>query len=332
MGARGLSTAEATARLKAEGPNELPRQRARSIAAIAFSVVREPMFGMLLAAGAIYLLLGDKTEALLLLGFASISVVITIIQEVRSEHVLEALRDLTSPRALVIRDGERVRVPGREVVRGDLLLMAEGDRIAADALLIESSDLEVDKSLLTGESVPVRKHPSALDADNAKMPAPGGEDAHAVFAGTLVVRGQGAALVAATGPKSEIGKIGQSLGSIETSTPRLTRETRAIVRAFAIIGLICCSLAVVLFGLFRGSWLNALLAGIALGMSMLPEEFPLVLTVFMVMGAWRLSRERVLTRRAPAIETLGSVTVLCTDKTGTLTQNRMTIVELRTTG
>jgi Ca2+-transporting ATPase len=324
----GLSAGEAAARLARNGPNELPRHKAKSLLTIAFGVVREPMFAMLLAAGGIYVVLGDFTESLVLLAFASLSVVITIVQEGRSERVLAALRDLTSPRALVIRDGQPRRVAAREVVEGDLIVVAEGDRVAADAELTSSNDVRADESLLTGESVPVRKRARETRAD--ELSALGGDDTAAIFAGTLIVRGQGVAEVRATGARSRIGRIGQSLGSIESATPRLTQETRRAVRTLAIVGLACCVVAVLLFGMLRGSWLEALLAGIALGMAMLPEEFPLVLTVFMAMGAWRLSRARVLTRRAAAIETLGSATVLCTDKTGTLTENRMVISELRT--
>ena len=150
-----------------------------------------------------------------------------------------------------------------------------------------------------------------------------------MFSGSLVVRGTGLAEVTATGARSEIGKIGQALRALETEPPRLQAETRRLVRLFALVGGAVSVLAVLLYGLMRGGWLDAMLAGIALGMSMLPEELPVVLTVFMAMGAWRISRARVLTRRAAAIETLGSATVLCTDKTGTLTENRMSIVELR---
>ncbi|MCD6734421.1 MAG: cation-translocating P-type ATPase [Burkholderiaceae bacterium] len=328
----GLTPAQAAERLRIDGPNELPRPGVRSLGRIVVDVVREPMFGLLLAAGAVYLLLGDLAEALLLVAFASISVAIAVVQENRSERVLEALRDLTSPRALVIRAGQRLRIPGRDVVRGDLIVLGEGDRVAADATLLECADLMVDESLLTGESVPVRKTAATQppQAGAGAEFAPGGDDLPAVFAGTLVVRGQGVACVEATGARSRIGQIGQALGEIVSATPRLTQQTRGIVRAVAVVGLTCSVLAVLLFGWLRGSWLDALLAGIALGMSMLPEEFPLVLTVFMVMGAWRLSKARVLTRRAAAIETLGAATVLCTDKTGTLTENRMTIAELRT--
>ena len=341
---QGLSQEEARARLADEGYNELPRPERRTLPRIALEVMREPMFALLLGSGAVYLLLGDLGEALLLLGFASVSVIIAIVQASRSERVLDALRDLSSPRALVIRDGARLRIPGREVARGDWLLIGEGDRVPADALLREASDLQIDESLLTGESVPVRKlahvekvgaGETALrdagdvrDASDAQARRPGGDDLPYVFSGTLVVRGQGLAEVVATGPRSEIGKIGVSLGGIDDVPPRLTRETRRLVRVFGLFGLACCLLAVALYGMARGAWLDATLAGIALGMSMLPEEFPLVLTVFTVMGAWRISRARVLTRRAAAIETLGAATVLCTDKTGTLTENRMAIAAL----
>jgi Ca2+-transporting ATPase len=325
---RGLSEADAQTRLKTEGFNELPRPDRRTLLRIIVEVVREPMLALLLGGGVIYLVLGDLKEALILLVFATLSVLITVVQETRTERVLEALRDLTSPRALVIRDGERKRIAGREVVRGDLVVLAEGDRVPADAVLVESHDLQTDESLLTGESVPVRKiaRSQAVPSEGRR---PGGDDLPNVFSGSLIVRGTGIGEVIAIGALSEIGKIGQSLSTLETEPPRLQAQTRRLVRVFALVGGGVSVLAVLLYGLLRGGWLDALLAGIALGMSMLPEEFPVVLTVFMAMGAWRISRARVLTRRAAAIETLGSATVLCTDKTGTLTENRMSISELR---
>ena len=326
---QGLSKAEAQARLKTDGYNELPRSSRRTPLRIVLEVLREPMLALLLGGGVIYLVLGDLKEAVILLAFATMSVVITVVQEARTERVLEALRDLTSPRALVIRDGERMRIAGREVVRGDLVVLAEGDRIPADAVLVDSHDLRTDESLLTGESVPVRKVAAGEGAPRAAG-RPGGDDLPYVFSGSLVVNGTGIGEVVATGPLSEIGKIGQSLSALETEPPRLQAQTRRLVRVFAIVGAAVSVLAVLLYGTLRGGWLDAVLAGIALGMSMLPEEFPVVLTVFMAVGAWRISRARVLTRRASAIETLGSATVLCTDKTGTLTENRMTVAELRT--
>jgi Ca2+-transporting ATPase len=290
------------------------------------------MFALLIGGGIVYLLLGDRTEALLLLAFATLSVLITVVQESRSERVLEALRDLASPRALVVRDGKRVQIAGREVLCGDVIVLGEGDRVAADAKLLESLDLLVDESLLTGESVPVRKlasDPQDGPPTAEPEPVPGGEDLPCVFAGTLVVRGSGNARVSTTGGRTEMGKIGRALGSIETEQPHLQKQMQWLIRDFAIVGALAGGIVVLLFGLLRGSWLEAMLGGIALGMSLLPEEFPLVMAVFMAMGAWRISRVRVLTRRASAIETLGATTVLCTDKTGTLTENRMTVVSIR---
>ena len=323
----GVSETEAQRRLQSEGYNELPRQDRRTPLHIVLEVLREPMLALLLGGGFVYLLLGDLKESLILLAFALVSVVITVIQETRTERVLEALRDLTSPRALVIRDGTRRRIAGREVVRGDLVVLAEGDRVPADAVLSQAHDLQADESLLTGESVPVRKIAAAdIPAGRAR---PGGDDLPFVYSGAMVVRGSGLAHVVATGPRSEIGKIGQSLHALEVEPPRLQAQTARLVRLAALGGAAVSIVAVVLYGTLRGGWLDAVLAGITIGMSMLPEEFPVVLTVFMAMGAWRISKARVLTRRAASIETLGSTTVLCTDKTGTLTENRMSIAELR---
>ena len=320
----GLSAAEAASRLAADGPNALPHAKRRSVAQVILNVLREPMLALLLAGGVVYLLLGSRAEALILLAFACLSIGITAVQEARTERVLEALRDLTSPRALVVRGGQRLRIAGTDVVRGDTIVLAEGDRVPADARLLQASDLSADESLLTGEAVPVRKAVGAPDA----AARPGGEDQPLVFSGTLIVRGTALAEVTATGARSEIGKIGTSLDQLETATPHLQRQMRRLVLAFALIGGAVALLVVGLYGWMRGDWLDGVLAGIAVGMAMLPEEFPMVLAVFMAMGAWRISRARVLTRRASAIESLGAASVLCTDKTGTLTENRMTIAAL----
>ena len=322
----GLTEAEAAALLASEGPNELPSDRSRKLGEIIGGVLREPMLALLLAGGLIYLALGDLQEAILLIIFAGFSIVVTTLQEARSERALAALRDLGSPRALVIRDGRRIRIAGRDVVRGDLVVLNEGDRIPADGILLRCDGLTADESLLTGESVPVSKTATPPDAAIAR---PGGDALPYVWSGALVVRGSGIARITATGPRSEMGRIGAALHALEPEVPRLRKQTQRLVFWFGALGAAACVLAILLYGLLRGSWLDAALAGIALGMSMLPEEFPVVLTVFMAMGAMRMSRVNVLTRRAAAIETLGSATTLCTDKTGTLTENRMKIAELQ---
>jgi len=323
----GLSEKDVVERLEKDGYNELPSSKKRSIFAIAFEVVREPMFLLLLAGGILYFILGEKEEALMLLGFVFVIIGITLYQERKTERALEALRDLSSPRALVIRDGQQKRIPGREVVRGDILVIAEGDRIPADAVILSSSHLSVDESLLTGESVPVRK--LQWDMKKEKTP-PGGDDLPFVFSGTLIVGGQGIAKVLETGMQTEMGKIGKALEAVETEDTLLQKETRRFVKNMAIIGVILCTIVVIGYGLSRSavdpnSWVNGFLAGITLAMAILPEEFPVVLTVFLALGAWRLSKKNVLTRRVPAVETLGAATVLCVDKTGTLTMNQMSV-------
>ncbi len=321
----GLSEQEAAQRLKSEGYNELPSTKKRGVLSIAMEVVREPMFLLLVVSGALYLLLGDVQEALMLLGFVFVVIGITIYQEFKTERALEALRDLSSPRALVIRGGQQKRVPGREVVREDIMIVSEGDRVPADAVLLASRSVSVDESLLTGESVPVRK----VVLDGAmEMGRPGGDDLPFVYSSTLVVQGQGLARVQVTGLHSEVGKIGKSLQTLEIDHTPLQIATARLVRGVALIGLLMCAVVVAVYGLTRGDWLNGLLAGITLAMAILPEEFPVVLTIFLALGAWRLSQKRVLTRRVPAVETLGSATVLCVDKTGTLTLNQMSVSQL----
>jgi Ca2+-transporting ATPase len=323
----GLSLELAASRLGQEGANELAVPEQRSAMRIILSVLREPMVGLLLLGGAAYLLLGDRVEALILLLFAAFSLIVTVMQEVRTEHLLEKLRDLSPPRALVIREGVRLRIAGREVVRDDLLVLEPGDRIPADAVLLEVSDLQTDESLLTGEALPVAKVVLGEGSADVSSRA-GGDNQPFVYAGTLVARGNGIARVIATGPRSEMGRIGKSLVAMDVRAPRLQHETTRIVTWCAFGGAIVAVLVVVLYGLSRGSWIEAALAGIAIGMSMLPEEFPVVLTVFLAMGAWRIGKAGVLTRRSAGIETLGSATVLCTDKTGTLTENRMVVAAL----
>jgi P-type Ca2+ transporter type 2C len=335
----GLTAAQAAERLREDGPNALPGGQRRTLLSIAAETLREPMFLLLLAAGTLYLVFGDLQEGLTLFGFVVVTLGLTLYQEGKTEHAIEALRDLTSPRALVIRDGQPQRIAGRDVVRGDVLQLGEGDRVPADASVLSADSLLVDESLLTGEAVPVGKRaaqprglaPSPAQAEAAR-PRPGGDDLPSVYAGTLIVRGHALARVTGTGANSEIGRIGTALGTVENERSPLQQQTAKLVRNLALMALALSLSLVLVHGLLRGDWLQALLAGIALAMAMLPEEYPVVLTVFPALGARRLSKEGVLTRRINAIETLGATTVLCSDKTGTLTENRMTVTQLAAGG
>jgi Ca2+-transporting ATPase len=321
----GLTSEEAARRLQIDGPNALPSEGRRSILSIALEVLKEPMLLLLVAASVIYLTLGDRQEAALIVSLASATVIISVVQQTRSERVIERLAHLTDPLPIVIRDGRKQRVPSATLVRGDLLAIEEGDRVAADAVIVEGHGIEADEALLTGESIPVAKSAAPLSGIGAQDVV---ADKHKLFSGSLIVRGRGLAAVAATGQRTAIGQIGKSVSQIEREAPPLREQIRGTVIAFAVGGIGLSVLAFLLSGLARGAWLDGLLGGIALSMALLPEEFPVVLIVFLVMGAWRISRVNVLTRRAAAIETLGSATVLCTDKTGTLTENRMAIAEL----
>jgi P-type Ca2+ transporter type 2C len=325
----GLTSAEAARILAEEGPNELPSSKQRGYLRIALDVMREPMFLLLVACGAIYLMVGDLQEALMLLAFVFFVMGITLYQESKTERALEALRDLSSPRALVIRDGTQQRIAGRDVVRGDIIVLAEGDRVPADALVLECSSLSTDESLLTGESLAVRK--ISGDASSPSV-QPGGDDIPFVYSGTLVVRGTGIASVVATAQLSAIGKIGKALQTVSAEPTSLQRETGRLVKVLAVAVLGLCALLILAYGVARGAWLEGVLAGLTLAMAVMPNELPVVLTIFLALGAWRLSRTQVLARSAPVVETLGSATVICVDKTGTLTLNRMTVTALHSNG
>ena len=330
--AKGLTDAEAARLLTDVGYNELPSAKPRSALAIAFEVIKEPMFLLLVAGGLVYFLLGDLQEALILMGSVLVVMGITFYQERKTERALEALRDLSSPRALVIRDSEEKRIAGKDVVPGDLIVLAEGDRVPADAILLSCTNLSADESLLTGESVSVRKICTESTERLPEITQPGGDDLPFIYSGSLVVQGQGVAVARATGINTEIGKIGRSLQQVESEETALQKETNLLVGKLALLGLGLCLMVVVAYGITRGNWLQGLLAGITTAMAMLPEEFPVVLTVFLALGAWRISQNNVLTRRVPAVETLGSTTVLCTDKTGTLTMNRMKVKKIFSSG
>jgi len=313
----GLSATEAARRLHADGPNELPGHRPRNLLAIVREVLSEPMFLLLIAAAAIYIVLGDIREASVLAASIVVIIVITVLQQRRTERALVALRDLSSPRALVIRDGVEQRIAGSEVVAGDIVLLREGDRVPADGVLFSATALSVDESILTGESLPVDK--TAGSSEGAR-----------VYSGSLVVRGFGAAEVQATGVRSEIGRIGHALSTLTDETTPLFREVRSVVRWVALSALLICAAIAVIYTVARTDWLGGVLAGVTLAMGILPEEFPVVLTVFLAMGAWRISRAGVLTRRMPAVESIGAATVLAVDKTGTLTENRMRVALIET--
>lgn len=327
----GLSDSDARTRLLHDGFNELATAKPRNFAAIAWDVVREPMFLLLLACGGIYLLLGDMGEAAMLLAFVFIIMAISFVQQRKSERALDALKNLSSPRALVIRNGEEKRIPGRDVVVGDIVVLAEGDRVAADGVLLSCLNLRADESLLTGESVAAEKL-ALVDAAVTTLPVPGGDTSAYVYAGSLVVAGKGIAKILATGSATAMGSIATSLASVQQEPTRIQREMSVVVRRVAWFGIALSAVIALLYGSLRGHWLEGILVGITLAMAVLPEELPVILTLFLGVGAWRMAQKRVLTRHVPTLEMLGATTVLCVDKTGTLTENRMALCALNAAG
>ena len=328
--ATGLSDAEAGQRLAKDGPNELPVSKPRSMLRLMGEVASEPMFLLLVACGAIYMLLGDRQEALMLLGFVVVVMGISCVQQRRSERSLEALRDLSSPRALALRNGAPVQIAVSDLVVGDMVLLAEGDRVPADVQLVEASNFAVDESLLTGESEPVLKKASPQPAQGAAQQGTlqKGAEKFQAFSGTLVTRGTARGAVVATAERSALGRIGQSLAGIVVEPTPIQQETRRVVKVVALVGLGLAVALAIAYWIAQGDWLHGVLAGLTLAMAILPEELPVVLTLFLGLGAWRLAREKVLARSIPAVELLGATTVLCVDKTGTLTANRMSVRRL----
>lgn len=323
---KGLSDEEALKLLKTDGYNELPAGEKRNIFKIITEVLKEPMFFLLVASSALYLFLGSIDEAMILLASVFLIMGITIYQENKTENALEALRNMASPRALVIRNGEQKRISGREVVKGDIVIIKEGDRVPADAVMFWGRNLLADESLLTGESVPVRKIVSS--DENYKYCHPGGDDLPFLYSGSLIVQGQGVSRVIATAAKTEMGKIGKALSEIKEEETPLQKQTARIVRSIFFIVVALCLIVVLAHGFYRGNWIGGILSGLTLAMSILPEEFPVVLTVFLALGAWRIAQQKALVRRISAVEIIGASTTLCVDKTGTLTENKMAIKKI----
>lgn len=313
---KGLTNQEVEERIHTFGYNELTISSSRNLFQLALEVVKEPMFLLLLGCGTVYFILAEWTEGIILLSWVFVIIFITFYQNRKTEKALESLKKLSSPRALVIRNNVEVRIPGREIVPDDLVLIHEGDRIPADGVLLEASNLSIDESILTGESLPVNK---SISSDEPN-----------VFSGTLVIQGRALFKVKHTGLKTAFGEIGKSLQTIEIEKTKLQKEIKLLIKRLFLIGVILSLIVIGAFFITRGDFTQALLNGLATAMAMLPEEFPVILSVFLAIGAWRLSRKNLLTRKSSAIEILGSATVLCSDKTGTITQNKMEITSIYT--
>jgi Ca2+-transporting ATPase len=319
---RGLDDAEAARRLAETGPNALPAPRGRGLVRFVLEVLEEPIFALLLGAAALYVAIGDTAEGLLLGGCAGVSVALVAVQSWRSERVLTALKGVTAPRARVLRAGVARRILATEIVPGDIVVLAAGDRVPADGMVRQGAGLVIDESALTGESIPVRKRAArpANESTTTAM-APGGDDTPWVYSGTLILAGEGLAEIQATGPRTRIGAIGTALATLRWPSTPLQDAMGRLVRRLALLALALSAILALMHAARYGDWLAAALAGITLSMSAIPEELPMVLAIFLAVGGWRLSRHGVLARQPSAVLALGATTVLCVDKTGTITEN-----------
>lgn len=328
----GLTEAQAAAALAAVGANDLPRAASRGVIGIVIDTMREPMFLLLIGAAGLYLTLGDLAEGLFLLAGAVASIGLVVLQEARSERALAALRDMSEPFARVIRGGVEQTVAARELVPGDLVLTGEGQRLPADGALIAGDVLSIDESALTGESAPVARRPLPATETYDPEAAPGAEAGSNLYRGTLVVRGQAVMRVGRTGPRTALGRIGVSLAAMQEQPTPLQKTAGRLIGLLGLMALGFCGVVVLAYGVLRQDWIGGVLAGITLAISLIPEEFPMVLAIFLALGAWRLATHKVLVRRSAVIEALGGATVLCVDKTGTLTENRMRVARLWSEG
>jgi Ca2+-transporting ATPase len=328
----GLTIEQVQEQHEKYGYNELKPAKKRNFFFEVLIILREPMFLLLICTSLIYFVLGEPRDGIIMLVFVAFMLGINIFQEWRTDKTIQALKDLSSPKIKVIRNSEIIEVETREVATGDLMIFEEGDRISADGKILEMFDLGVDESTLTGESETVWKKVTGNDSDKENY-----WKRNYCYSGTTVIQGSAIVEVTSVGASTEYGKIGAALVSVSPSATPLEKQTRKLIKVCALIGIGLFILVTVFtfYSLGNNTEItdifdritHSIIGGITLAMAIIPEEFPVILTVFLAMGAARLAKKNALIRRIPAVETLGAVTVLCVDKTGTLTQNKMTVQE-----
>lgn len=326
-GEAGLTSSEAAQRLEEFGANTLAEHRPPSSLVLFLKQLKSPLIFILALAALATLLLGEAVDAVVIMGVVTLNAFLGFVQEQRAQAALSSLKRLTSPKARVRRDGRILEVESREVVPGDLLLLAAGDRVAADARVIHSVELETDEASLTGESVPVTKSTEGL----GPSPLVIADRTNMAFMGTVVTRGHGRAVVVATGMATEVGRIAGHLEETEGEYP-LQKRLGGLSRVIGGV-VLAVATALVPIGLWRGMPVEEILSFVlGMAVSAIPESLPIVLTIILAVGLWRMARRKALIRHLPAVETLGSVTTICSDKTGTLTLNMMTVRQISLPG
>ncbi|CAG1008359.1 H+-transporting ATPase [Anaerolineales bacterium] len=320
----GLTSDEAQKRLEQYGSNELQAARRISPWEILLEQFKNVLILILLGATAISLFLGHGVESIVIAVIVLFAVGLGFVQEYRAERAIEALKQMAAPTAAVLRDGVEVKIPAKDLVPGDVVILHTGDRVPADGRLLEAVNLQVEEAALTGESVPVEKHVRALENEDLAI----GDRKNMVYAGTAVTYGRGRALVAATAMQTEFGKIAKMLQDVESGRTPLQQNLDKVGTALARAAFVVVAIIVAL-GLFRGQpFIEMLIFGIALAVAVVPEALPAVVTISLAIGVQKMVKRNALIRRLPAVETLGSTSVICSDKTGTLTKDEMTVRRL----
>ncbi len=321
---KGLSSAEAGKRLLRFGPNVLTEEKKGSLLGLLFSQFTNLLTIILLFAVGVSFLLGDVLESLIILAIVFFSAVLGFVQEYRSQQALSALKKMASPTAHVLRDSQPQKIPASDLVPGDVILLAWGDKVPADARLIEEIDLQVSEAVLTGESVPVSKVSQKLTGSEVAL----AERKNMVWSGTIIAKGRGRAVVVGTGMATEFGKIAKLLSEVKEEPTPLEKKLDSVGRLLGIGSLVVCT-AAALLGIWRGyPLLEMLIWGVSLAVAAVPEALTAVVTGSLSLGVWEMAKKRAIVRRLPAVETLGSISVICSDKTGTLTRNEMTVREV----
>ncbi|MHA1859871.1 MAG: cation-translocating P-type ATPase [Candidatus Asgardarchaeia archaeon] len=317
---KGISSSEAKARIEKYGYNVIEKKERFVALKIFLSQFKDVFVIILMFAAALSFLLGERLDSTAITIILILNSIVGFTQEYRSEKAIEALKKLTTPKALVLRDGREVEIPSKEVVPGDILILEEGTKISADARVIESVELRINEAVLTGESVPVRKFSDPLPRD-----VPVNERKNMVFMGTHVVYGRGKAVVVATGMNTEFGKIAEQIQKIRREETPLQKKMKKFAKKLAVVSIIAC-IAIFLVREFRGeSLVDSFLIAVALAVSVVPEGLPAIVTVTLALGARKLAQNNALVKRLSSAETLGAATVICSDKTGTITKGEMTV-------
>lgn len=324
----GLSDAEAEKRLQKDGYNALSQKKQKSILEMLKEQLTDAMILILLGAAGLSVLLNEWTEAIVILVIVVLNATVSIIQEKKAANALEALKNMGAPTARVLRNGEESLIPASELVTGDIVYLEDGSIVPADIRLISTNNLKIQEAALTGESVPVEKEDDSLLADNAPL----GDHTNMAYSSSIVMYGNGTGVVVETGMRTQVGKIAGMLDQQDAYDTPLKQKLNAVGKTLSVFGLLVCIVIFVIGSLYGRPWIPLLMTAISLAISVIPEGLPATATIVMALGVQRMAEKNALVRKLPAVETLGGATVICCDKTGTLTQNRMTVTEIAMNG